>query len=219
MSTSFLSRWALPLVLMLALSAAGCQRAYYRTMEAFGKEKRDLLIDNVEEARDSQNEAKEQFSSALEEFSALMNFDGGELEEIYDRLEREYDRSESRAEAVREHIGDVDRVAQDLFAEWEEELELYSNDRLRQNSAEQLRETRAQYEELIAAMRRAESRMDPVLATFQDQVLYLKHNLNARAIASLEEDLVTLQADIQQLITEMEDSINEANAFIERMQA
>ena len=35
--------------------------------------------------------------------------------------------------------------------------------------------------------------MKPVLAAFHDQVLVLKHNLNARAIASLEGTAVTLQ--------------------------
>ena len=34
-------------------------------------------------------------------------------------------------------------------------------------------------------MRLAESRIEPVLKSFRDQVLFLKHNLNAKAIASL----------------------------------
>lgn len=207
------------LALMSVLGLAGCQQAYYRTMEAFGKEKRDLLVDGVKDARDSQGEAKEQFQSALEEFSTLTNFDGGDLEALYERLDQAFERSTARAEDVREHIRDVDRVAQDLFEEWEQELQLYSSQELRQRSQQQLRETRAQYDRLIAAMRRAEASMDPVLATFQDQVLFLKHNLNARAIASLEEDLPALQTNIRQLIAQMEASIEEADSFISQLQA
>ena len=69
----------------------------------------------------------------------------------------------------------------------------------------------------MVVMHRAEDRMDPVLAAFRDQVLYLKHNLNARALASLEATSVGLQQDINDLIAEMEGSIEEASAFIDEM--
>ena len=63
-------------------------------------------------------------------------------------------------------------------------------------------------------MRRAEQSMDPVLAGFWDQVLFLKHNLNARAIDSLQNDLVAIESDVAVLIREMERAISEADAFI-----
>ena len=65
------------LVAMLALS--GCQSAYYAAWEKVGVEKRDILVDRVENAKESQEDAQEQFSSALEAFSAAVAFDGGEL--------------------------------------------------------------------------------------------------------------------------------------------
>ena len=71
--------------------------------------------------------------------------------------------------------------------------------------------------DLMVVMRRAEARMDPVLDAFRDQVLFLKHNLNARALASLEATSVDLQKDINELIKQMEGSIEEASAFIDEM--
>ncbi len=68
---------------------AGCQTAYYKTMEKIGVHKRDIMVDRVEKARDSQEEAKEQFKSALEEFSSVLNFKGGDLEEKYNTLNDE----------------------------------------------------------------------------------------------------------------------------------
>ncbi|MFO7529942.1 MAG: DUF2959 family protein [Marinobacter sp.] len=56
--------------------------------------------------------------------------------------------------------------------------------------------------------------MDPVLQAFQDQVLYLKHNLNAQAIGSLENELVSIRQDVDRLIRNMEQSIEESEAFI-----
>ena len=68
-------------------------------------------------------------------------------------------------------------------------------------------------------MQRAESKMAPVLAAFSDQVLYLKHNLNARAIASLDDTVIELEGEIAGLIADMEASIAEANTFIDAMGA
>ena len=66
-------------------------------------------------------------------------------------------------------------------------------------------------------MQRAEARIDPVLAAFRDQVLFLKHNLNAQAIASLETELVSVRTDVSSLLKAMEVSIAEANDFIKDM--
>jgi hypothetical protein len=67
-------------------------------------------------------------------------------------------------------------------------------------------------------MKRAERKIDPVLNAFRDQVLYLKHNLNAQAIASLQSELVSIESDVARLIQEMDASIREANSFIASMQ-
>lgn len=206
------------LILSITALVAACQSAYYNTLEAAGWHKRDLLVDRVESARDAQQSAKAQFESALEEFSAVINFDGGELERQYEKLDREYERSEAQAEAVSERIASVEDVAGALFAEWEDELDKYSNDTLRRNSQQQLDQTRERYEQLIEAMRRAETTTGPVLTAFRDQVLALKHNLNAQAIASLQNELLAVETDIGALIREMEASIREADAFLNAME-
>jgi chromosome segregation ATPase len=184
-------------------------------METFGYHKRDLLVSNVRDARDAQEEAKEQFQSALEKFSAVVEFHSGELEEKYRQLNTELEKSESKSKTVRKRINSVESVAEALFNEWESELEQYTNDRLRRSSEQKLEQTRQRYAQLITAMKRAESRIEPVLSAFRDQVLFLKHNLNAQAIASLQDELVSVETDITSLIKEMEASIAEADAFIE----
>lgn len=199
------------------LGTIGCQNVYYKTMEAFGHHKRDLLVSRVQEARDAQEQAKEQFQSALEKFSAVVDFRGGKLEEKYETLKTELDRSESKAQAVRKRITSVENVATALFEEWESELDQYSRDDLRRSSEQKLEQTRQRYSQLIGAMKRAETKTTPVLSAFRDQVLFLKHNLNAQAVASLQDELISIEADIASLIKEMEDSIAEADAFIKSM--
>ena len=210
------------MLVCILLSSVSCKTiydaAYYRTLEAFGQEKRDILVNRVDDARESQEDAKEQFSSALERFTVLMNFDGGDLEQVYDELNTEFERSESRAKRVRDRISEVQDVANALFDEWEEELDQYSDPKLRRSSEQQLDDTRTRFEQMDRVMNRAADKMDPVLDAFRDQVLFLKHNLNARAIASLEDTAAELQSDVASLIRDMEASINEATSFIEEIQ-
>jgi len=205
------------LVGMMLIVSGGCQKIYYGTMEKFGKHKRDILVDNVANARDAQNQAKEQFASALEEFASVVNTPGGELEQKYKTLNAAYEKSNDKAEAVRGRIKDVKRVAEALFDEWEDELDEYTSDTLRRTSEDKLKQTQKRYKELISAMERAESKIAPVLAAFHDQVLFLKHNLNAQAIASLQNELTNVENEIGLLIREMEKSIDEADAFIREM--
>jgi hypothetical protein len=208
----------LPALFTILSFLLACETTYYKTMEKFGYHKRDLMVERVEEARDAQKEAKEQFESALEKFSSVLKFEGGELEEKYKTLKAEYEKSESKAEAVGDRIEAVEDVAEDLFEEWQDELSQYTNQSLRRSSERKLKQTRQQYSQLIRAMKRVEKKIDPVLSAFRDQVLYLKHNLNARAIASLRTELVSVEADVASLIREMEASIAEANTFIKAIE-
>ncbi len=205
------------LALATVLFATGCSSTYYNTLEKFGYAKRDLLVDRVEKAQESQTEAKEQFASALEKFLAVTKIQGGDLQEKYEAMSAEFKRSEARAEEVRERINAVESVADALFSEWKQELRQYSSATLRSESQRQLDATRRDYENVLRLMRRAAERMDPVIGTFRDQVLFLKHNLNARALASLSSTNRDLESDIARLIADMETSIREAEVFIQSL--
>lgn len=219
---SYTGRSSLSILVLIALLIApvlltGCSSAKYGLMESFGYQKRDILVSRVESARDSQEEAKQQFRSALEKFMSVTNTPPTELQVTYETLRDEYERSLKRAQAVEGRIESVEDVGEALFKEWEKELEQYKSDTLRRQSERELRQTRMRYDQLIHAMQAAEAKMQPVLDAFSDQVLFLKHNLNAQAIASLKGTSAELQNDIQQLIADMEQSIAQANEFIEQM--
>lgn len=208
----------LVLFLCAALVLSGCSSAYYGAMEKLGIPKRQILVDRVQAAQGAQEEAKQQFASALEQFIAVTKVPATELKATYDRLNDEFKLSESRAKDVRDRIAAIDNVAKALFEEWNIELAQYSNTSLRDQSARQLAQTRRRYDDLMRTMHTAADRMDPVLATFRDQVLFLKHNLNAQAVGSLGDTSRDLQKDIGRLIADMEKSIREAGAFIASMQ-
>ncbi|MCA9295999.1 MAG: DUF2959 domain-containing protein [Phycisphaerales bacterium] len=210
-------RFARVCVLFALLMCTGCQSVYYATMDKLGYEKSEILVDRVEDARDSQHAAKEQFQTALERFMEVVDVDGSELRSKYDKLSKELDRSESRAADVRSEIASVEDVADALFREWKNDLTQYSNPTLRGQSEQLLYDTERRYADLIGTMRRAEATMDPVLTAFRDQVLFLKHNLNAQAVASLQGTAVELESNIGTLVRDMEAAIAEADAFIASM--
>jgi len=196
----------------------GCASTYYGTLEKVGIHKRDLMVDRVEDARDAQEEAKEEFQTALEQFTSVVEFKGGDLEKKYNQLNDTYEECEKKADNVHKRIGKVEGVSEALFEEWEEELDQYSSASLRADSASLLRDTKSRYRQLMSAMRRAESAMPPVLTAFNDQVLVLKHNLNARAIGALRNELGSIERDTASLIAEMQKAIDEANSFISSME-
>ena len=207
--------------LLLATALLGlvaCQSAYYEAAEQVGYHKRDILVDRVEDSRDAQQEAEEQFQSALEQLSELTNFDGGDLEDMYEAMADEYESSVEAADEVRERIDAVEHVAESLFEEWEEEIQQYANARLKADSQAKLRETRRRYDQMIAALRKSEAKMDPVLTALNDNVLYLKHNLNAQAVAALKVEFGQIEKDIDLLIRDMRAAIASSNEFIESMQ-
>tara|TARA_R110002072_G_scaffold269868_3_gene429629 strand:+ start:187144 stop:187785 length:642 start_codon:yes stop_codon:yes gene_type:complete len=205
------------LMLLLAFGLTACQSAYYNTMERFGVPKREILVSRITEAQEAQQDGQAQFSNALEQFRSVINFDGGELQQIYDRLDTEFQNSEAAAERIRSRMRSVEDVADALFDEWEDELALYTNQSLRQDSEQQLRATRERYTRLMQAMNRAEATLDPVLDSLRDNVLYLKHNLNARAIASIRGELDTINSDVDTLINAMQAAIAESDRFIAEM--
>lgn len=203
----------------LALILGACASTYYTAMEKIGIEKRDILASRIDDTKRAQNEAKEQFESALEQYRAVVAVDGGNLETVYDRLNGEYEESLASAENVRKRVDAVESVADDLFREWEQEVDQYSDPKLQQRSRSLLRQTRLDYARLMQAMRDAERTLEPALRLFNDQVLFLRHNLNARAIGSLEAELESIERATANLIREMERAIGEATKFIENMQA
>lgn len=213
---SKINLWVLFLALMVT---SGCDTAYYGAWEKLGVHKRDILRDRVEAAMASQEDAKEEFRSALERFEAVAGTQSGPLKDAYTELQGAYDDAKSRADSVHGRIEAVDAVSSDLFEEWEAEIQQISNARMQADSRRQLKSSQAAYRGLIASMRRAESRMQPVLTAFNDQVLYLKHNLNAQAISSLRGELKVIEADVARLVAEMEESIRKSQMFLKDLSA
>lgn len=211
-----ISKKIMSIVLVIALS--GCSSAYYSAMEKVGIHKRDIMVDRVVDAKESQQEAQEQFKSALEEMTALINFDGGDLETQYNVIQEQYEDSKEAAEHVSSRIGKIEDVSDALFEEWQDEIEEISSSSLKRQSTSKLRETQRRYQSLIKSMRKAESKMAPVLSALKDNSLFLKHNLNAKAIGALQGEMVSIKRDVSALIKDMNLAIEQSQKFIDMLE-
>ena len=196
----------------------GCSNPYYSAMETVGVHKRDIMVDRVENARDAQQDAQEQFKSALEQFDSVVSLEETDLKKAYEQLNDEYEECVAIADKVSDRIDKVEAVSEALFDEWADEIKLYDNKELARASKEQLNNTKARYEEMLSHMQEAEKSMEPVLRIFRDNVLFLKHNLNAQAIGSLQDEFAGLELEIDKLIGRMNEAIESSNAFIADMQ-
>ncbi len=188
---------------------------YYQSRESLlGHHKRDIVVIQVEQTCNSLINTRDQFEDALEQFKSIVKVTETSLEQRYKLLQRQYDFCKSKSEDVSHRISVIEEVSGSLFKEWEDELEHYSSRSLRSKSRQQLKISKQQYTRLIRTLRKAESRIHPVLSAFKDQVLFLKHNLNAQAIAALQHEFIEIGIDISQLIKVMEITINEASQFV-----
>ncbi len=200
--------------ILLILSLSGCTQLYYKAQEKIGNEKRDILVDRIKKGREDQDKAKEQFKSTMEAFQAATGFKGGQTEEVYKKLKKEYDEAADKTKKVSDRIASIEQVSGDMFSEWDKELSGMNNADLRSKSNVLLKATRRRYSDLIRKMKVVEGKAKPVLKAFEDQVLFIKHNLNAEAITSLKSNVVKMDADVQILIRDIETSTKEADAFI-----
>ena len=127
-------------------------------------------------------------------------------------------KTEAGAADVRNRIAAVEDVSEALFSEWRAEIQQYTSDALRKSSQQKYDATKQKYAELIKARKKAEAKLEPALVPLRDQVLFMKHNLNARAITGLSGEAVVIQANVDKLVKEMEAAIAEADSFIKDLQ-
>ena len=207
----------LPLI-SATLLLTSCSNVYYGAMEKVGVHKRDIMVTRVKKARTSEQKAKEVFKDALDEFTEVTGYKGGDLEKQYKRVNKAYLSAEKQAADVKARHDDVESVSKALFREWKKEIKLYESAELKAESTKQLKAAQVRYADLMAAMRRAEKSLDPVLRKFRDHSLFLKHNLNSKAIASLEGQVKTTRIEVSRLIKEMEAAIAEADSFIKELE-
>ena len=205
------------LLCALCTFLSGCSLIYYGAMEHLGKQKRDILVQRLLAVKKDQQATQQQLKTTLQAFQEVTGFQGGNLEKVYNKLNKELERSKDRANGLKKRVDSVDDVAKSMFSEWQGEIQGMHNATLRRQSQELLRTARQQHGLYMTRMRRTEENIQPVLEAFNDQVLFLKHNLNARAISSLRKTSAQIDAQASALIRDIEASSKQADDYIQTL--
>ena len=206
-------------LIVFALLLSGCQSTYYKAMSTLGKEKRDILVSRIKDAKKDQDQTKQKLQTTMESFQALTGFKGGSLEKSYKRLNSDYESAASQSSKLHDKIQSIDQVSNDLFKEWQGEINAMDNGKLKSQDTVMLRNAKTRQATYMRAMHRTEDQIEPVLKAFHDQVLFLKHNLNARAIGSLKNTSAGLQSDVAGLVQSIDASSQEADKLISSLAA
>jgi predicted nuclease with TOPRIM domain len=212
--------YVLRTIIFLSLlgSISGCSRIYYSTWEVFGKHKRDLLRDEVEAGREQQIATQEQFQDALQVLQASYGTIDQDMQERYDDLKASYDAADKDSIRLIKRIEEIEKTANDLFDEWNQEAESMQNQQLRSSSLEKLSQMQSQFRELSASLRSSQRTMEPVLVSLRDHTLYLKHNLNSAALGSLKQEAQAIELDIVDLVNRMDNSIRDSEKFLRTLE-
>lgn len=194
---------------------SGCTTIYYNFWETLGKEKRELLRDNIAAASDDQKEVADEFQDALQRLKATYGIRGPkELETAYEAAKDEYERASAKADALHARVERIDEIAGDLFDEWEGEMQSISDPKLKQRSRQSLHKTKKRFRDLSNALKEVDKSVEPVLVRLKDNVLYLKHNLNAQAIGSLDTEIRDIEKGIENLVSKINSATKASQQFI-----
>jgi hypothetical protein len=205
------------IALAALLLTTHCTTVYYSTWEKLGKEKRDLLRDNISYAKNEQKEVSEEFKDALTHLKEVYGLEGGNLEKSYTKVKASYENAEDKSSELKSRIDRVETIGNDLFKEWASEINQMENADYKRQSKIKLDDTKKKFNVMFAALENSYKTVPPVMRKLNDQVLFLKHNLNAQALGSLRGEVVRIEQDINKLQQEMVKSISESEKFIKEI--
>ncbi len=207
---------------VLAFSGAACatlgDHASMLRSSLFGPKKtEDRLAEEVREARTEQAEAQDEFTTAFHLFQRLTAPQAVELENLDDDLKDSIEDCNEAASRLSERVAVIRTDSELLFNEWRAELEQFSSEDLREKSESMLLDTEQRAGRVIATLERVQAKMEPVLLKLQDYALFFNHNLNPRAIATLEDTYDDFDRELKALDAEIATAQDEMNSFLEAL--
>lgn len=206
-------RWLAVVLALAMLAGMGCRTVYYKTMEGFGQEKRDLLQSRLSDARDAARSMRDDLAKLDEQLSAVATSAAGEQARRYDRLNEVWEDARHESSDLADANDDVERVGRDMLREWKKELPRFSDPALREQSRDQLDETTRRFDAALASLRRAEKAVAPALRPVHDQVLVLKHGAADTSGSYEQSSLASGQAGLRDAVAAIDAGLADLDAF------
>ena len=190
----------------------------YSAAQALDSPNLQPLLERVTQAVAAQRAAVEQFQTDRQALLALANSEEVDLKPPYRALFHAYNDSVVMVVAVSSAVANVDQTASEIFREWEEEIEVYTDAGLKAQSQANFASTQQSYENMIRSLRQSEAKLDPAVAALKANVTHFKYQLNASGLASRKPELLALEQELAGLIDMLNASIASCDAFAKSVQ-
>jgi len=178
-----------------------------------GVKQAENLVKKTEASAKAITEAREQIKTTLDGYNALIEGNVEDTKKAYGNLQKEMDRSDDRAEDVGKRIDEMNVEADKYFADWTRSLDGISSPDLRARSEERMKDARSRYDQILATTGKAGDMFASFIQNLRDQVTYLGHDLNPRALASLEGDATKLNTAAESFFGKIDSAIDEATSY------
>lgn len=199
------------------LFLCSCTTVYYKSWELLGREKRDLLSSNIESLKGDQEDAKEEFSDVLERMRLEYVGEKQSLAETYSDLKSDYDDIKDEVDDVTSRLNRVDALAKALFKEWLVEANEFDSTEYRRKSLAKRGQTMRSFNKYMKSTRKIEAGMNQSLKALQDEVIFLKHNLNSQIVSQFNVKLANIEKDMEKIIVKIEKSIQGTDSYIKEI--
>jgi len=200
---------------LLSLTATACQALGGSPLLFGGSDTpQEDLVDSVRAADEEAVEARTDFDAAFALYQRVTTPQAAELDDLADDFADAIESCRERFEDLATRRTKVDEEATTLFQGWNEELGRYSLELMREKSAAMLADTEKRTERVTKALERLQTRMEPVVKKLEDYALFFHHNLNPRAIATLEDTYKDFDAEYRALVSELEKTRAEITQFL-----
>lgn len=200
-------------VLSVWLLAAACAGTSERSESV---EQVDELLTRIERVQAETAVAKEAAHTALTELCTLVspNFKG-DAATAFAKFLTAAEASEEQGETLRDATEPMQDAAAEVFQRWTKDMESFGNSRMRQRSQTRLDETRTRFQSIVGASQAAQIALDAFHDDMRDHALFLRHDLNSTAVASLRGDVRELNDQVKGLDTRFDATTAAARAYVE----
>lgn len=176
----------------------------------------DDLVAAVENVQKELDASKGSMLAAVQGLQAITAPDfQGDAVKAHKELVEVVENSEDQADELRGAIEDMQAASVPVFDQWTKDLEAYSNPEMRQRSQARLSAARERYDAVLAAVEPLLVEYEAVNQTLRDHVLFLKHDMNPAALATIQDDVRSVAKDAASLDGRFNSGRAAAIAYVE----
>jgi hypothetical protein len=174
------------------------------------------LSARIEEVRAGSDLAKQRVEAAVKSLKNLTHADFKEdATAAFVDFVAAVDASTQQSDQLHASVVKMKEESVPLFKKWEQSLEAFSSDQMRQHSKERQQKTHERFDAIVSSAEAAQVACDALNVRLRDHVAYLRFDLNSSALAMIQGEVVALEQSAATLSTQLVACQDAAKAYVE----